>query len=67
MAADLQSALVAAGENLNMLVEPREVEPCSQDFQSCAYTKSTKVPLEEAKGFESLGRLTALWFSRLVQ
>ena len=50
-----------------ILVEPRGVEPRSQDFQSCAYTKSAKVPSEEAKGFEPLGRLTALWFSRLVQ
>ena len=43
-----------------ILVEPRGVEPRSQDFQSCAYTKSAKVPSEEAKGFEPLGRLTAL-------
>ena len=50
-----------------ILVEPRGVEPRSQDFQSCAYTKSAKVPLEEAKGFEPLGRFTALWFSRPVQ
>lgn len=49
MAADLQSALVAAGEHLNIFVEPRGVEPRSQDFQSCAYTKSAKVPSEEAK------------------
>ena len=27
-----------------LLVEPRGVEPRSQDFQSCAYTKSAKVP-----------------------
>ena len=37
------------------------------DFQSSAYTTSAKVPLEEAKGFEPLGRFTALWFSRPVQ
>ena len=48
-------------------VEPRGVEPRSQDFQSCAYTKSAKVPSEEAKGFEPLERFTALWFSRPVQ
>ena len=53
MAADLQSALVAAGEPLNKLVEPRGVEPRSQDFQSCAYTKSAKVPcLVAPDGFE---------------
>ena len=68
MAADLQSALVAAGEHLIIIfVEPRGVEPRSQDFQSCAYTKSAKVPSEEAKGFEPLERFTALWFSRPVQ
>ena len=67
MAADLQSALVAAGEHLNIFVEPRGVEPRYLDFQSSAYTKSAKVPLEEAKGFEPLGRFTALWFSRPVQ
>ena len=26
-------------------VEPRGIEPRSQDFQSCAYTKSAKVPI----------------------
>ena len=67
MAADLQSALVAAGEHLNIFVEPRGVESRSQNFQSCAYTKSAKVPSEEAKGFEPLERFTALWFSRPVQ
>ena len=67
MAADLQSALVAAGEHLNTFVEPRGVEPRSLDFQSYAYTKSAKVPSEEAKGFEPLERFTALWFSRPVQ
>ena len=56
MAADLQSALVAAGEHLKIFVEPRGVEPRSRDFQSCAYTKSAKVPSEEAKGFEPLER-----------
>ena len=50
-----------------ILVEPRGVEPRYLDFQSSAYTKSAKVPLEEAKGFEPLGRFTALWFSRPVQ
>ena len=55
MAADLQSALVAAGEHLNIFVEPRGVEPRSQDFQSCAYTQSAIVPkTAEAKGFEPL-------------
>ena len=49
------------------LVEPRGVEPRYLDFQSSAYTKSAKVPLEEAKGFEPLGRFTALWSSRPVQ
>ena len=49
------------------LVEPRGVEPRYLDFQSSAYTKSAKVPLEEAKGFEPLGRFTVLWFSRPVQ
>ena len=78
MAADLQSALVAAGEHLIFflwnLVESRSnsvrfacKEPRYLDFQSSAYTKSAKVPLEEAKGFEPLGRFTALWFSRPVQ
>ena len=34
-------------------VGPRGFEPRSQDFQSCAYTKSAKVPeLAEAEGFE---------------
>ena len=77
MAADLQSALVATGEHPNILrnlVESRSnsvrfacKEPRYLDFQSSAYTKSAKVPLEEAKGFEPLGRLAALWFSRPVQ
>ena len=68
MATDLHSALVAAGEHLIIFfVEPRGVEPRSQDFQSCAYTKSAKVPSEEAKGFEPLERFTALWFSGPVQ
>ena len=34
-------------------MEPRGVEPRSQDFQSCAYTKSAKVPFWVAPdGFE---------------
>ena len=34
-------------------VEPRGVEPRSQDFQSCAYTKSAKAPcLVAPDGFE---------------
>ena len=34
-------------------MEPRGVEPRSQDFQSCAYTKSAKVPcLVAPDGFE---------------
>ena len=37
-------------------MEPRGVEPRSQDFQSYAYTKSAKVPSAEAKGFEPLRR-----------
>ena len=64
---DLQSTLVATGALPNVKVEPRGFEPRSQDFQSCAYTKSAKVPSEEAKGFEPLERFTALWFSRPVQ
>ena len=64
---DLQSTLVAAGALPNVKVELRGFEPRSQDFQSCAYTKSAKVPSEEAKGFEPLERFTALWFSRPVQ
>ena len=67
MAADLQSALVAAGEHLITFGEPRGGEPRSLDIQSCAYTKTAKVPSEEAKGFEPLERFTALWFSRPVQ
>ena len=35
-------------------VEPRGVEPRSQDFQSCAYTKSAKVPFVGASGVEPL-------------
>ena len=35
------------------VVEPRGVEPRSQDFQSCAYTKSAKAPfLVASDGFE---------------
>lgn len=41
---DLQSTLVAAGVLPNVIVEPRGFEPRSQDFQSCAYTKSAKAP-----------------------
>ena len=49
-------------------MEPRGVEPRSQDFQSSAYTKSAKVPIfEEAKGFEPLRRFTAFQFSGLAQ
>ena len=34
---------------LQCVVEPRGFEPRSQDFQSCAYTKSAKVPKAAAK------------------
>ena len=34
---------------LQCAVEPRGVEPRSRDFQSCAYTKSAKVPKAAAK------------------
>ena len=55
MAADLQSAFVAAGEHLIILwnlVESRSnsvrfalQRTTKADFQSCAYTKSAKVPI----------------------
>ena len=41
---ELQSTLVATGALPNVKVEPRGFEPRSQDFQSCAYTRSAKAP-----------------------
>ena len=35
---------ILAGWTMLLCVEPRGVEPRSRDFQSCAYTKSAKVP-----------------------
>ena len=68
MAADLQSALIAAREHLNVLwnlVESNHVlrifspahTPCLPKFHV----------LEEAKGFEPLRRFTAFQFSGLAQ